>query len=101
MTEKYNSKYNNQNVRSKSRGKQLKCFICHKECQFKRDCPNRKLNKLYRSSDDRDAYVISDGYECAEVLNVSYSDPRKEWILDFRCSFTCALQDLGLKHLMH
>nr|KYP61706.1 Retrovirus-related Pol polyprotein from transposon TNT 1-94 [Cajanus cajan] len=52
--------------RSKSKGKNKRCFICDKEGHFKKDCPNR---------------------ESAEVLAVTDQDTHKEWILDSGCSF--------------
>ena len=73
--------------RSKSRTKKT-CWTCHKEGHIKRFCPQRKKNNA--KADDNstgDAASVSEEYDNADVLTVSRTDPRDEWILDSGCTF--------------
>ncbi|RVW67898.1 Retrovirus-related Pol polyprotein from transposon TNT 1-94 [Vitis vinifera] len=85
--EKREKKGNNSNSRSKSKTKKFKCFICHRERHFKKDCPDRRQNTVKKTMNEGDAAVILDGYDSVEVLNVAEVDSSKEWILDSGCSF--------------
>ncbi|KAH9802523.1 hypothetical protein KPL71_001422 [Citrus sinensis] len=78
--------------RSKSRPKNMKCFNCHKEGHFKKDCPERKYKSKETKEKTRDAAVASegqesDGYDSAGVLIVSDGASRGNWVLDSGCSF--------------
>lgn len=85
-TEKRTSfKFRNK-MRSKSPGR-LKCYICHKEGHFKRDCLERKYKQPDKYAEKGEASVVSDGYESAEVLVVSCQQSSTDWILDSGCSF--------------
>ncbi|KAH9648891.1 hypothetical protein KPL70_025781 [Citrus sinensis] len=75
--------------KAKDKNKTLKCFQCHKEGHFKKDCPERK-NKQYKEqrSENGDAAVVEkEGYESAGVLIASDVDHEGKWVLDSGCSF--------------
>lgn len=63
------------NGRSKSKNRSLKCFHCHKDAHFKRDCSERK--KKSKESKDRNgnAAVVfhnqEEGYDSAGILLAS------------------------------
>lgn len=71
-------KYNKIDDKKKKQGKQknknkvLKCFECHKERHFKRDCPERKSKQREKKNQSGDAAVVEDeAYESAGVLIAS------------------------------
>ena len=86
--------------RGKSRFKgKLKCILCHKEGQFKRDCSEKKKHKE-KEQNICEVSIVADGYDSAEVLSISITNSGDDWVLDFGCSFTCVLQNSGMKHTM-
>ncbi|KZV56298.1 hypothetical protein F511_00295 [Dorcoceras hygrometricum] len=84
--ESRNEKGGKHRSQSRTRGK-LKCFVCHKEGHFKKDCPDRRARNPERRKDPGDAAVVSDGYESAEVLVVSRTNKQDCWVMDSGCSF--------------
>lgn len=71
-------KKDNNKVRkkSKSRPKNLKCFQCHKEGHFKKDCPERKNKLRYARKKTGHAIVAPEStefgaYDSTRVLIVT------------------------------
>lgn len=64
--------------------KKLKCFQCHKECHFKRDCPELKNKKKAAK-----ATLVEEAYDTSEHLNVFEKGTRvgAVWILDCGCTY--------------
>ncbi|KZV27845.1 Acylamino-acid-releasing enzyme [Dorcoceras hygrometricum] len=56
--------------RYKSQPKKLKCFLCHKQGHFRKDCPDR--NKMSdKAKDQGEVSMVQEGYENAEVLCIA------------------------------
>ncbi|KAK2990656.1 hypothetical protein RJ640_007790 [Escallonia rubra] len=67
--------------RSQSKTRKLKCYHCHKERHYRKDCPKRK-GKKKDNSKTADAGVIEDNSDGAYVLSVTISSSDGGWILD-------------------
>lgn len=77
--------------KSKSKNKILKCFQCHKERHFKRDCSDRKNKSKNKHGKNKDATVASEdeGYDSAGVLLVAGTriQTNSKWVVDSGCTY--------------
>ena len=71
--------------KGKNKNKSLKCFQCHKEGHFKKDCLEKKQKKKEQNGDP--AIVEDKGYESTGVCVATDKVQKGKWILDFVCTF--------------
>ncbi|KAK3031411.1 hypothetical protein RJ639_037409 [Escallonia herrerae] len=72
--------------RSQSKARKLKCYHCHKEGNYIKDCPELK-GKKKDNSKMADARVVEDNFDGADVLSVTINCSDERWILDTGCSY--------------
>ncbi|KAK3007468.1 hypothetical protein RJ639_013340, partial [Escallonia herrerae] len=75
---------------SQSKTRKLKCYHCHKEGHYRKDCPERKWKKKDNFK-TADAGIVEDNSGGADVLSVTISFSDGGWILDTDCSYHMCL----------
>ncbi|KAH9687674.1 hypothetical protein KPL70_014852 [Citrus sinensis] len=74
--------------KSKNKERDLKCFQCHKEGHFKRDCPEKKFKTKDSRNQSGDAVVVEEeGYESAGVCVATKDSQKGKWVMDSGCTF--------------
>ena len=63
----------------------IRCYHCKKEGHTRKVCPERQ--KILGGKDNGDAAIAQDDFESSDVLVVSSSDSKKEWIMDSGCTW--------------
>ena len=75
LTAKVNADNKKKKGKSKSKNRDLKCFQCHKECHFKRDCPEKKNKPKDLRNYSGDAVLVEEeGSESAGVCVATESN---------------------------
>ena len=82
----YKGPQKNKNEVAQNRVK-LKCFLCHKEGHFKKNCLDRKKRFQEKTKEVNDSSLTAQGFVTAEVLSITNEDPSQEWILDSGCTY--------------
>ncbi|KAA0037675.1 Retrovirus-related Pol polyprotein from transposon TNT 1-94 [Cucumis melo var. makuwa] len=106
-SDKKNWKGKEKSSRMNSNEEARKCFLCHKEGHFNKNCPLNKSREAstseanvtdeYNSTKITDGYdSVETGYESAEVLMMSHTDIQDAWIMDSGCdNGTCEVKGTG------
>src|SRR3954471_23054695 len=63
----------------------IRCYHCKKEGHTRKVCPERL--KYHGGKDNGNASIVQDDFESSDVLVVSSSDFKKEWIMDSGCTW--------------
>ncbi|KAK3018680.1 hypothetical protein RJ639_003111 [Escallonia herrerae] len=80
--------------RSQLKTRKLKCYHCHKEGHYIKDCLERK-GKKKDNSKTADVGIVEDNSDGADVLSVTISSSDGGWILDTGCSYICVPIGIG------
>ncbi|KAK3017138.1 hypothetical protein RJ639_006140 [Escallonia herrerae] len=72
--------------RSQSKARKLKCYYCHKEGHYRKDCPEHKWKKKDNSK-TADVGVVEDNSDGPDVLSVTICSSDGGWILNMGCSY--------------
>ncbi|KAK3003373.1 hypothetical protein RJ639_018296 [Escallonia herrerae] len=76
-----------------SKARKLKCYYCHKEGHYRKDCPERK-GKKNDNSKMADVGVVEDNSDGVDVLSVTINSSDGGWILDTSCFYhMCSNRD--------